>query len=156
MFLLKRDLSRLDLKDYITYNQLEIQHVRFLKGIKNMKQKILIVEDEALGAMGLMELLEMWDYETCGPAHTGADAVRMEDDCQPDAILMDVRIRGGMNGIEAARRIRGKRDVPIIFLSGYLEEVVEEMGQMSSIEFLNKPVDHNLLKETLKKILPAA
>ena len=38
-----------------------------------MKQKILIVEDEALGAMGLMELLEMWDYETCGPAHTGED-----------------------------------------------------------------------------------
>ena len=121
-----------------------------------MKQKILIVEDEALGAMGLMELLEMWDYETCGPAHTGEDAVRMEDECRPNGILMDVRIRGEMNGIEAAKRIRAKKSVPIIFLSGCLEEVEKELGEMSSIEFLNKPVDHDRLKEVLEKILPVA
>ncbi len=114
------------------------------------------MEDEALGAMGLMELLEMWGYDTCGPAHTGADAVRMEEECQPDAILMDVRIRGGMSGMDAARRIREKKHLPIIFLSGYLEEVEKEFGEMSSIEFLSKPVDHELLRETLEKALPRA
>ncbi len=119
---------------------------------KNKKHKVLIVEDEALGAMGLMELLDIWGFETCGPAHTGEDAIRMEDECRPHAILMDVRIRGKMNGIEAAKIIRAKKHLPIIFLSGYLEEVEKELGEMSSIKFLNKPIDHDLLKEALDDI----
>ena len=117
-----------------------------------MKNKILIVEDEALGAMGLIELFETWGFETCGPAHTGQDAIRMEHECQPNAILMDVRIRGNMSGIQAAKIIREKKHVPIVFLSGYIEEVEKELGEMSSIEFLNKPVDHDLLKEVMDKI----
>ncbi len=83
------------------------------------------------------------------------DALRLEDECRPGAIIMDVRIRGGMNGIEAARRIRAKKHVPIIFLSGYLEEVEKELGALESIEFLDKPVDQDLLKESIEKFLHA-
>lgn len=122
-----------------------------------MKKKIMVVEDEALGALGLMDLLEMWGYETCGSAYSGESAISLADECRPDVIIMDVRIKGGIDGIETARRIRAKKFVPIIFLSGYLREGVEkELGIWEGVEFLNKPVDHDALKKTIEKILKDA
>ena len=119
-----------------------------------MKKKILIVEDEALGALGLSDMFDKWDYEVCGSAFTGERAVRLNDEHQPDLITMDVSIRGDMDGIETARRIRSKRFVPIIFLSGYLREgVKEELGSTDGVEFLNKPVNEEALKETVEKLL---
>ena len=123
-----------------------------------MKNRIMIVEDEALGALGLIDMIEMWGYESCGSAYSGESALRLEEESGPDLIIMDVRIKGSMNGLEAARRIRAKRFVPIIFLSGYLREGVrEELGLSDAIEFLNKPVDHNVLRDAIEKAIgPAA
>ncbi|MDA8388380.1 MAG: response regulator [Nitrospiraceae bacterium] len=122
-----------------------------------MKKKIMIVEDEALGVLGLLDMIETWGYEGCGSAYSGETAIRLADDSGPDLIIMDVRIKGDMNGLEAARRIRAKKFVPIIFLSGYLREGVrEELGFSEAVEFLNKPVDHDALKETIEKIMGGA
>ena len=122
-----------------------------------MKKKIMIVEDEALGALGLMDMVEIWGYETCGSTYSGEKAISLVDECRPDLIIMDVRIKGCIDGLEAARRIRAKKLVPIIFLSGYLREGVrEELGFSMAVEFLNKPVDHDVLKETIEKILETA
>ena len=122
-----------------------------------MKKRVMIVEDEALGALGLIDMVEMWGYESCGSAYSGETALRLAEECGPDLIIMDVRIKGDINGIEAARRIRAKRFVPIIFLSGYLREGVrEELGFSEAVEFLNKPVDHEALKEAIEKVLDRA
>lgn len=119
-----------------------------------MKKKILIVEDEALGAMGLSDMFDKWGYEICGSAYTGESAIQLNDELHPDLITMDVRIKGDMDGIEAARRIRAKKFVPIVFLSGYLREgVKEELGIPDGVEFLNKPVNEEILKETVEKLL---
>ena len=123
-----------------------------------MKKRIMIVDDEALGALGLIDMVEMWGYESCGSAYSGEGALKLEEECRPDLIIMDVRIKGGMNGLETARRIRAKRFVPIVFLSGYLREGVrEELGFSEAVEFLNKPVNHDILKDAIEKALgPAA
>ncbi|MDA8156137.1 MAG: response regulator [Actinomycetota bacterium] len=119
-----------------------------------MKNKILIVEDEALGALGLSDLFDKWGYEVCGSAYSGARAIWLDEECRPDLITMDVRIKGEIDGIETARRIRAKKFVPIIFLSGYLREgVKEEVGIPDGVEFLNKPVNEEILRETVEKLL---
>ena len=119
-----------------------------------MSKKILIIEDKSLDALGLSELFEKWGYEVCGTAFTGERAVRLAEDLQPDLITMDVRIKGEIDGIEAAKRIRSKKLLPIIFLSGYLRgDMEKELGEMDCIEFLTKPVDEKTLKEAVDKFL---
>ena len=119
-----------------------------------MGKKILIVEDKSLDALGLSDVFEKWGYEVCGTAFTGERAIRLAEDLQPDLITMDVRIKGEVDGIEAAKRIRARRLVPIIFLSGYLkEDMAKELGEMDAVEFLTKPVDEGTLKDAVNKFL---
>ena len=87
------------------------------------KIKILIVEDEVIFAMSIRRVLTMWGYETCGLASTGEEAVRCVKIENPDLIIMDVSLKGHMDGIDAAKEIRSDYDAPIIFITGYQETV---------------------------------
>ena len=97
--------------------------------------RILIVEDEPLIAMATGQLLRRAGFTVAGVAATGADAVaqfdRLDDaGSAPDAVLMDIRLRGPMNGLEAAMRLR-ERDarLTIIFVSASLESLAGPMAE---------------------------
>src|SRR5207302_6987906 len=70
--------------------------------------RILVVEDEAITAADLQDRLVQLGYEIAGWAVTGADAVKLARSEQPDLVLMDIRLKGRMTGIEAAREIRAE------------------------------------------------
>ncbi|MBT3384620.1 MAG: response regulator [Prolixibacteraceae bacterium] len=83
----------------------------------NPKYKILIVEDELLVATDIEESIESLGYSVQNSVDTGLKAIKEVEKSLPDLILMDINLKGEMSGIEAARRIIQKHDVPIIYLT---------------------------------------
>jgi chemotaxis response regulator CheB len=80
--------------------------------------RIMLVEDETIIAMDVQQRLEKLGYEVVAQAASGADAIRRAMEIAPDLILMDVKIRGPLDGIETATRIREQQDIPVITPSG--------------------------------------
>jgi len=108
---------------------------------------ILIVDDDRLILTGLATGLEARGY-VVHKAATGEEAVALADTARPDLILMDIRLPG-ISGIEAARLIRDKFNVPVIFLSAIDdEEMVRVAIALGSINYLVKPI-------TISQLVPA-
>jgi PAS domain S-box-containing protein len=84
--------------------------------------RVLVVEDQKLIAADLENTLEKLGYDVIGSAASGEDAVRDAEDLRPDLVLMDIRLRGAMDGIQAATLIRERQDIPIIYLTAYADE----------------------------------
>ena len=74
--------------------------------------RILIVEDDAVLAVHLEEMLAQMGYQVTGLAATGNNAIQSALEQSPDVILMDIRLRGDMNGIQAAEAIHKNADIP--------------------------------------------
>ena len=108
---------------------------------------ILIVDDDRLILSGLASGLEERGY-VVHKAATGEEAVALADTVQPDLVLMDICLPG-ISGIEAARLIRDKVNVPVIFLTAIDdEEVVRVAIALGSINYLVKPI-------TISQLVPA-
>ena len=80
---------------------------------------ILIVEDEKILAADLESKLRQLGYRVDGIARSGEEAVRLAQDRAPSLVLMDVRLAGTMDGVEAARQIQANTPVPIVYLTAY-------------------------------------
>lgn len=103
--------------------------------------KILVAEDEAFNALRLKRALSRAGYEVCGPVSTGEQAIALADAEEPNLLLMDIRLVGGIDGIEATRQILTRHAVPVIFMSGYENrETVELAATLHPAAYLVKPV----------------
>lgn len=106
-----------------------------------MRARVLIVEDEMVMALEIREILEAKDFEIIGEAESGEEAVPLALRERPDLILMDIVLSGGMDGIEAAERIRRELDTPIVFLTGYGDEALVERAALVEPEgYILKPL----------------
>ena len=118
------------------------------------KIKVLIVEDEAIFAMSMRRVLTMLGYEARGPVSTGEEAVRWAQKENLDLIIMDVSLKGHMDGIEAAGSIRSTFNVPIIFISGYQEEkLLEKARSVEYTSYLIKPIMPDDFKSAIEQTL---
>ena len=116
-----------------------------------IRPRALIVEDEAIVAMEIQDQMEALGWEVDAVAATGPDAIRLAAAGRPDLILMDITLRGGMSGLEAAEKIRAARAVPIIFLTATVDEKIVARIRALDAEavFLSKPfVEDELRRET--------
>lgn len=84
--------------------------------------KILVVEDEPMIAESLSEMLELLDHEVLSVAESGEEAVMQLMQQEPDLLLLDIQLRGKMDGVELARLIRQKYNIPFIFTTAYADE----------------------------------
>ena len=84
--------------------------------------KVLVVEDEGIVALDLASRLRRLGYDVSGIATSGEDAIQKAAETHPDLVLMDIRLRGKMDGIEAAQTIRARFDVPVIYLTALADE----------------------------------
>lgn len=84
--------------------------------------KVLVVEDENIVAMGIKHKLENMGYTVVDMVSSGENAVSAALKHDPDIILMDIVIKGDMDGIEAAKAIHEYNDVPIIYLTAYADD----------------------------------
>jgi len=119
------------------------------------KVKVLIVEDEILTAEALRLDLEEIGFEVCAAESSGEKAIETAERARPDIVLMDVRLHGRISGFEAAKKIRSRFDIPIIFMSGYSEqEVREKVGQIDAgFRIVCKPVSHLEIKDAVDSLL---
>lgn len=116
---------------------------------------ILLVEDESLVALALSRKLLALGHRVCGMAATGEKAVALAQATSPGLILMDIRLAGKMDGIEAVRNIRCFSKVPVIFMTGYSEKAIEEAAlALQPAVFLTKPLEFNGLEAVIGGLTP--
>jgi len=115
-----------------------------------LEKKILIVEDEAIAAMAIEDMIEKMGYTVCASVSFGEEAVKVAFAERPDLVLMDIHIHGQIDGIEAAARIR-EMDIPVIFTTGYLDaKMKRKAAALRPVAYLVKPLDHGHLKSIIE------
>ena len=101
--------------------------------------RILVAEDETIIRLDLRSLLEANEYEICGEARNGQEAVELAHTLEPDVVLMDVKMPR-LDGIEAARRILEERPLPIVMVTAFDQrELVERAAEAGVYGYLVKP-----------------
>lgn len=116
------------------------------------KNRLLIVEDEAIPAMMLKQEMEKAGYEVFKPVATGETAVEVARKNRFDLVLMDINLAGRMDGIEAAAQIMSFSDTPIVFVTGFSDETVKQRANaLKPAGFLTKPITASVLAALTKK-----
>jgi PAS domain S-box-containing protein len=117
--------------------------------------RILVVEDETIVAMDLKNALTTFGYEVPATATSGDEAIRTAHDLVPDLIIMDVRIHGSMDGVDAAHDIRKSLDIPVVFLTAYGDEPTLQRAKTGAepFAFLLKPFQERELRSAVEVAL---
>jgi len=112
-----------------------------------MAVKILIVEDQVIVARDEQHVLEALGYNVVGTTATGEGAITLAETLRPDLVLMDIMLKGGMDGVEAARHIRERFDIPVIFVTAYADPATLQRAKLTgSFGYILKPFEeHDLL-----------
>jgi signal transduction histidine kinase/CheY-like chemotaxis protein len=114
---------------------------------------ILVVEDEQIVALDIEKRLSQLGYGVT-TASSGEEAIEKVRQSRPDVVLMDVRLRGGIDGVEAAQRIQVMADVPIVYLTAYADESTLERARASEpYGYILKPFDERELRATIDMAL---
>ena len=121
----------------------------------NHLPRVLIVEDELLVAWHLETLSRELNFEVSGLVPDGDGAIEQAVDLDVDLVLMDIRLAGRMDGIEAARRIRQQRDTPIIFITAHGDETTRAHIErvVPGAPVLAKPITADRLKEAIASVM---
>ncbi|MCU0574750.1 MAG: PAS domain S-box protein [Syntrophobacteraceae bacterium] len=113
--------------------------------------RILVVEDEAVVAMDIEERLRRLGYEVAGHAVSGEEAISLAASRLPDLVLMDIRLRGAMDGIAAADEMRRRFSLPIVFLTAFSEdETLDRAKRIEPSGFILKPFKDSELKSAIE------
>jgi two-component system, cell cycle sensor histidine kinase and response regulator CckA len=113
--------------------------------------KILIVEDEGIIAGNISSRLAKAGYEVAGIAESSEEALAKIPEVNPDLVLMDIRIKGEVDGIETAVIIRERFDIPFIFLTAHTDQQTIDRAKMTGASgFLSKPIHHTSLATTIE------
>jgi CheY-like chemotaxis protein len=119
-----------------------------------VSSKIFIVEDQIILANDLKLQLENLGYMVVGIAGNGKKAIKKIGEIQPDLILMDIVIRGDMDGIETAQKIRDLYNIPFIYLTAYFDdEILERASKTQPYGYITKPYNEIGLKTAIKLAL---
>jgi PAS domain S-box-containing protein len=105
-------------------------------------EKVLIVEDEQILAMDVRAQLSELGYDVVGIASTGKEALRLAEERRPDLVLMDIQLRGAIDGIAAAGEIRQQWQTPVVFMTAFAGEETLSRAKLSGpYGYLPKPFE---------------
>lgn len=117
-------------------------------------QKILIVEDEAIPALDIKNMLEELGYEVSATLSSGEEALERINDLQPDLVLMDITLEGKIDGIMTAAAITRDYAIPIVFLTAHADiGTMKEADKINPYGYLLKPVNLADLSLTISSAL---
>jgi len=103
-------------------------------------KRLMVVDDEAVITTQLEDRLQSMKYDVVGTASSAEESVSMARELCPDLILMDIVMKGKLDGIEAAEIIKNEMDVPIIFLTGYTSDnYIKRAKQVMPFGYIVKP-----------------
>lgn len=115
--------------------------------------EILIVEDELIITKDLKILLKSLGYENITTAITGEDGIKKALSINPKLILMDIRLKKEIDGIQAVKQIkRINPEIPVIYISGYSDEDTKQRAESTNpLTYLSKPIKEDDIKEAVLK-----
>jgi two-component system, response regulator PdtaR len=117
-------------------------------------EKILVVEDDTIIALTIQGRLKEFGYEVVGRASTGEDAIKKVKEFMPDLVLMDIHIKGPIDGIQTAETVYGFYNIPVVYLTAYSDEKTLERAQKTSpFGYVVKPFSDDTLRTTIKMAL---
>ena len=115
------------------------------------KASILIVENEAILADGLKNRLEKLRYTVAGIVSTADGAIRQSGDRKPDLVLMDIKLKGKKDGIEAAREIRDQFDIPVVYMTAHGDSTTIKRAKVTEpYGYIIKPAEERELHTNIE------
>ena len=117
-----------------------------------MPKSIIILEDECIIALMLKKFLVSLNYEVWGTVMDGKTLIELIQKSKPDLIILDVHIKGNINGLETYQIIRNDWDIPAIFLTGNSAEVANIQKKYPNVIVMEKPVSLHELKKTIDTV----
>jgi PAS domain S-box-containing protein len=119
-----------------------------------MEKKILVVEDEFITASALKVTLNRMGYDVVGMADTGEKAISNAEQLKPNLVLMDIILKGEMNGITAADIIRQRYNIPVIYLTGQSDDTtIAHALESEPFGYIIKPFEEKNLKTSIMMAL---
>jgi PAS domain S-box-containing protein len=113
--------------------------------------RILIVEDESIVALNIKNRLEALGYIVVATTSSGESAIQIAQENNPDLVLMDIKLRGVIDGIEAATQIWNRFQIPVVYLTAYSdEETVERAKVTEPYGYILKPFEARDLGTTIE------
>jgi len=113
--------------------------------------RILIVEDEHIVAMGIKRMLKNLGYTVTGVASSGADAISKAESTFPDLVLMDIMLKGELDGIGAAKEIKERFNLPVVYLTAYSDSnILERAKKTGPFGYIVKPFDEKDLHSNIE------
>lgn len=114
------------------------------------KERIFIAEDDMAVARELSNSLKGLGYLVVGEADRGELTIKMAAELRPDLVLMEVRLRGRVNGIDAAKYILTEFDIPVVFISAHADTLTLQTAMLAqAYGFIIKPFDERELKSNI-------
>ena len=119
-----------------------------------LKARVMVVEDEALVAAAIGTCLNNLGHQVAASASSGEEAVRKALALDPDLILMDIRLKGKLDGVEAAHRINEALHTPVIYLTAHTDDETLLRARLTEpYGFILKPFDEKSLKAVIEMTL---
>lgn len=113
---------------------------------------ILIVEDESIVARDIQGMLDRLGYRVSGIASRGKEAIEKAREAHPDLVLMDIKLKDDMDGIETARQIQSCLYIPVIYMSALSDqESLKRAREIGPFFFISKPVEQRELRTNIEE-----
>src|SRR5918996_2279257 len=104
--------------------------------------QVLVVEDESTVAITIEDTLKSFGYAVPAIVCSGEQAIQKIAEVEPDLVLMDIRLEGSMDGVEAAEQIRSDFNIPVVYLTAYMDDsTVQRAMTTEPFGFILKPFE---------------
>ncbi|HEX3035879.1 MAG TPA: response regulator [Thermodesulfobacteriota bacterium] len=114
-------------------------------------EKILVVEDEYNFAQYLNTILKSLGYNVSGVARSGEEAIQKVTETEPDLVLMDIMLKGSIDGVKVAEQIRTNFDIPVVYLTAHTEDELFKRAKITEpFGYLLKPFEKKELRTTIE------
>ncbi|WP_300607169.1 response regulator [Methanohalophilus sp.] len=118
------------------------------------REKILVVEDEKIVALGIKRMLKNMGYIVPSIASSGEEAIKKAEITFPDLILMDIMLKGEIDGISAAKIISDDMDIPVVYLTAYSDnKIIQKAKETKPYGYITKPFEEADLQITIEAAL---
>jgi CheY-like chemotaxis protein len=119
--------------------------------------QILVVEDEAIIAMDIQGILNKMGGVATEVVYSGEESIKKVASHRPHLVLMDITLRGKMDGIQAAKRIFNEYNVPVVYITAFGDEnTIKRANGSARYGFVTKPFEENELQSTIVDALVKA
>ena len=118
---------------------------------KMVGEQILVVEDEIIVARNIQNLLENLGFNVPAVVSSGEEAVKKTAEIHPDLVLMDIKLDGDIDGIEAANQIHHSLHAPIVYLTAYADDEILRRAKITEpYGYIIKPLEERELQSNIE------